>query len=188
MRQYPVLTIVFATLSAACGHAPPPAPLAFEPCELPDVESSDSMGRQVHGAGFTFCLPESWRPTVPEQDSTDAKQWRGAGGSVTWGVGRPRGFIGGDVELTATMSVVRGSNPRPIPQDPPSLCSTRKTTPLNPDGVSLIITDVECQRQWTVTAWSTQRAIFVQGETRSAKVADLLERMMSTIRFPPTRR
>jgi hypothetical protein len=188
MRHYPVLTMLLATLSAACGHAPPPAPLAFEPCELLGVESPDSMGRQVHGAGFTFCLPETWRPTVRGQDSTDAKQWRGASGSVSWGLGRPRGFIGGDVVLTVTMPIVRGSNPRPIPQDPPSLCSTRKTTPLKPDGVSLIITDVECQRQWTVTALSTQPAIYVQGETRSAKVADLLERIMSTIRFPSNRR
>jgi len=186
MRHSVLLTALLTTLSAACGHAPPPAPVAFEPCEVP-VGTSDSMGRLIHGVGFAFCLPESWRPTVPGQDTTDAKQWRGAGGSLAWGTGRPRGFIGQDVQITVTYPIVRGSNPRPIPQDPPSLCS-RKTSALAPDGVPLIITAVECQRQWTVTAFSTQPAIFIQGETRSATVADLLERIVSTIRFPASRR
>lgn len=186
MRHYS-LTLVLATLSAACGHTSPPAPQAFEPCEIPDVQSPDSMGRMVHGTGFTFCLPESWRPAVHGQDSTDAKLWRGGSGSVTWGLGRPRSFVGGDVQLRVTAPIVRGTNPRPIPQDPPSTCS-RKTMPLMPDGVSIIVTDVECQRQWTITALSLQPAVFVQGETRSEKGADLLEQIMSTIHFPPSGR
>ena len=181
MRHSPVLVSLLASLWA-CGHAPPPTPLAFEPCEVPGVATPDSMGRQVHAVGFTFCVPESWRPTVPGQDSTDAKQWHGGNGSLMWGAGQPRSFIGRDVQITVSMPIVRGTNPRPIPQDPPSSCS-RKTTPLAPDSVSLIITNVECQRQWTITAWSTQAAIYVQGETRSATGATLLEGIMSTIRF-----
>ena len=187
MRYWPVMSALLAALCAGCGHASPPAPVAFEPCEVPGVETSDSMGRLIRAVGFTFCLPESWRPASRGQDSSDAKQWRGAGGSVTWGLGRPRGFIGEDVEVTVTMPVVIGSNPRPIPQDRPPLCS-RKSRPLTPDGVSLVIATVECQNQWTVTALSTQPAIYVQGETRSARVADLLEQIMSTIRFPANRR
>jgi hypothetical protein len=140
----------------------------------------------VHAQAFSFCLPESWRPTVRTKDSTDATQWRGATASVKWGLGHPRSFIADDVVLKVTYPIVSGSNPGPIPQDPPPECS-RRSTPLTPGGVSLVITVVECQRQWTITAWSTERAIYVQGESRSATAAGLLEHIMSTIQFSPNR-
>lgn len=185
MRDAPIVAVLLTALCVGCGHSSLPAPQAFEPCTIP-VGTPDSMGRLIHGVGFTFCLPESWQPAARAQDGSDAKQWRGPGGTVSWGPGRPRGFIGENVEVTVTMPVVVGGNPGPIPQDRPPLCS-RKSRPLTPDGVALIIVDVECQHQWTVTALSTQRAIYVQGQSRSAAVADLLEQIMSTIRFPSSR-
>ncbi|HVH66791.1 MAG TPA: hypothetical protein VM716_02910 [Gemmatimonadales bacterium] len=85
--------------------------------------------------------------------------------------------------VTGRIARARGIDPGPVPQEPLHLCSPRKTTPLTLDGVSLVVIEDECQRQWTITAQSTTPAIYVQGEGRSEGVADILRRIINTIRF-----
>jgi hypothetical protein len=101
---------------------------------------------------------------------------------LAWDVGRPRSFIGPDVVLKVSVPIVRGTNPRPVPEES-HVCSPRRNTPLALDGASLLVTEVECQRQWTITAWSTTPAIYVQSEASSERATDVLRRIMETIRF-----
>jgi hypothetical protein len=184
-----ILGIAIATVgTVGCGgHSSEAAPVALLPCAITGVGTPDSVWHRVRASGFTFCVPPDWRPNGHPHDSIDAKQWLGDGGSLTWDVGSPRSFIGRDVVLKVSGSVVRGTNPRPIPQES-SVCSPRKNTPLAPDGGSLLVTEVECQRQWTITAWSARPQIYVQGEAYSERVAELLRRVMEAIRFTSSAR
>jgi len=179
----PYLALV-AVGAASGGLSSQTAPVA--PCAIPGVGTPDSVWHQVRASGFTFCVPPAWRPAGGPHDSIDAKQWHGGKGSLTWDLGHPRSFTGRDVVLKITGRIVRGmpgTNPSPIPEDS-HLCSPLKTTTLTQDGVTLFITELECQRQWTITAWSRTPAIYVQGEGFSDRVADQLRRIPNTIRFP----
>ncbi len=179
------LTLPSALCTACGGHSSETTPVSLRPCSIAGVVTPDSVGHGVRALGFTFCVPPNWRPAGHAHDSIDAKQWHGDGGSLTWDVGSPRSFIGRDVVLKVTGAVVRGtpgSNPRPIPQES-RVCSPRKNTPVALEGGSLLVTEVECQQQWTITAWSTRPQIYVQGEAFSEGVADLLRGIMNTIRF-----
>jgi TonB family protein len=158
------------------------SPVSLVSCAGPGVGTPDAVWHRVHASGFTFCVPPSWRPSGPSRDSIDAKQWHGDGGSLTWDLGLPRSFTGPDVVLKVTGSVVVGNNPRPVPEEP-HLCSPRKTTLLRVDATNLLVTEVECQRQWTITAWSTLPAMYVQSEGFSESVADVLRLIMETIHF-----
>jgi hypothetical protein len=157
--------------------------MALLPCAVPGVGTPDSVWHQVRASGFTFCVPPAWRPAGDAHDNIDAKQWHGDGGWLTWDLGRPRFFTGPHVVLKVTGTIVRGTNPRPIPEDSHP-CSPPKTTPVTQDGVSLLVTELECQRQWTITVLSTAPTMYIQGEGRSESVADLLRRITNTIRFP----
>ena len=179
------LALVAVVLAPCGGLSAQVAPVALLPCTVPGVGTADSVWHEVHAAGFTFCVPPAWRPAGHPHDSIDAKKWHGDGGSLTWNVGSPRSFTGPDGVRTITGRIVRGHNPGPVPPMPQDSdpCSPRRTTPLTRDGAGLLITEVECQRQWTITAWRTTPAIYVQGEGRGETVANLLRRIMYSIRF-----
>src|SRR5256714_2508642 len=169
----PYLALV-AVGAASGGLSSQTAPVA--PCAIPGVGTPDSVWHQVRASGFTFCVPPAWRPAGGPHDSIDAKQWHGGKGSLTWDLGHPRSFTGRDVVLKITGRIVRGmpgTNPSPIPEDS-HLCSPLKTTTLTQDGVTLLITELECQRQRPITAWSTTPAIYLQRERFSDRVAHLL--------------
>jgi len=188
MRGIPAFLALLSALCTACGgHSSDAAPVVLLPCAITGVGTPDSVWHRVRASGFTFCVPPDWRPNGHPHDSVDAKQWHGDGGSLTWDVGSPRSFAGRDVVLKMSVPVVRGTNPRPIPQES-SVCSPRKSTPLALDGGSLLVTEVECQQQWTITAWSTRPQIYVQGEAYSDRVAELLRRVMEAIRFTSSAR
>jgi len=184
MRHALAFLTLVAALYAGCGRQSSQAvPMALVPCAVPGIGTLDSVWHQVRASGFTFCVPPAWEPSGHSHDSIDAKRWHGYGGSVTWDRGRPRSFLGPDVVLTVTGTIVRGNNPRPLPEARPQPCSPRTNTPLTMDGVSLLVTQVECQGQWTTTAWSTTPSIYIQGEAHTAKGAELLLLIMQTIRL-----
>jgi hypothetical protein len=176
------LALVSIVPAGCGGRSSEATPVAFLPCAIAGVGTPDSVWHLVRASGFTFCVPPAWRPAGHPHDSTDAKQWGGDGGSLIWDLGRPRSFIARNLVFKVTVPIVVGTNPRPIPQEQ-HVCSPRKTTTLTPDSAVVIVTEVECQRQWTITAWSTTPAIYVQSEGFSERVADLLRRIMDTIRF-----
>jgi len=179
-RSLPSLTLIPALFVACARPASPTLPLALVPCAVPGVGSPDSPWRQVRASGFTFCVPGYWRPSGHARDSIDAKLWSGDRGSVRWDVGRPATLASGLV-TTVTGQVVTDRSSRP--------CEQPMKKPLMVGGVALIVTQIECQGTWTTTAWSTAPAIYVQGVTHAAKVAELLQlSVMQTIRFTsPTR-
>jgi hypothetical protein len=153
---------------------------------------------QVRASGFTFCVPASWKPSGHAHDSVDANLWTGEGGAVNWDLGRPatphRGVRGEYMITGSIVTVTRSNDPVHLPPTqtlapgkPIRLCSPRTNTPFLVDGMSLMLTQIECQGTWTTTAWSTTPAIYVQGEAHSVKGAKLLGRVIQTIRFtsPP---
>src|ERR1700730_3600167 len=82
--------VLLPALCVACTHSvPSTVPVAFTPCPISGVAPVDSSWRQVRAAGFTFCVPGSWRANRQASDSLDARLWRGKEGSVTWHLGRP---------------------------------------------------------------------------------------------------
>ena len=183
MRYRLAYHALLAVVLAGCGgRASQTAPVALLPCSIPGVGTPDSVWHQVRASGFTFCVPPAWQPAGHPHDSVDAKQWHGDGGLLAWDLGRPRSFTGPDVVFKVTTPIVRGTNPRPVPETS-HMCSPWKTTPLALEGGSLMVTEVECQQQWTITAWSTAPAIYVQTEAFSERVADLIRRIMNTVRL-----
>ena len=187
MRLTTTLPVLCTTLGMACsGRATPPLPVATTPCTIPGVNSSDSLGRLVHASGFTFCVPSDWRPSGHARDSTDAAQWNGSGGSITWGLARPPSMeprcvytITGQV----TTSPSAAPPPRPLPTPAPAENRRSTNTPVNLDGVSVIIHEAECRGTRTITAWSTDPAMYVQGIAQSAALAQLQLSVIQTIRF-----
>jgi hypothetical protein len=189
-----ILTLLLA-LCAACSHvAPSTAPTAFTGCTISNIGPVDSSWRQVRASGFTFCVPASWLPGRPASDSLDSRAWKGDGASVTWDVGHPRSIRAPDVRVVSGRVVVVGgtSGTNPPPADPappnrwPQSCSQPRNTSFMIDSVVLVVTQSACRGTWTVTAWSTAPAIYVQGEAYSPEAAKTLNAMMVTIRFAPS--
>ena|SRR2546425_7110742 len=193
MRHTRLLLTLIAALGGACGGRPSQvAPVALMPCAVPGVGTPDSVWHQVRASGFTFCVPVSWQPSGHAHDSTDAQHWKGENGLVVrWGLGRPPLPIVVGYEVTGTVSrpgtVFRGGAAPPLPMPRHQFQCSRplqSNTPLTVDGGSLVVTQVLCQSTWTMTAWSTAPAIYVQGEAHSAQDADVLLTVLQTIRFP----
>jgi len=181
-----------AVASALCllrgGLRSQATPAAPAPCAVPGVGSPDSAWRQVRGSGFTFCVPTSWKPGGHAHDSVDAPQWKGDKTSVAWGVGRPPSGIGRDSRAEISGKIAYGSQGFGTLEPSPSVvirkCSPATNTPVTVDGGVVLVTQVQCDGvNWTTTGWSTAPAIYVQGEAHSAERADLLVRIMRTIRF-----
>ncbi len=184
----PFLSLIPALYVVACaGQQSQVTPVAIVPCAVPGVGSPDSLWRQVHASGFTFCVPASWKSSGHAQDSVDAPLWKGDGTSVTWGLGRPLGGIGRQSTAEITGRIAYGS-PGMTVLEPGRVtihkCDPPTNTPFTVEGVVVLVTQVRCEAvTWTTTGWSTAPAIYVQGEAHTEKLADLLVRIMRTIRF-----
>lgn len=186
---------ILSLLLAGCGHpaAPPsPPPLARTPCPVTGVLSVDSSWRQVRGAGFTFCVPGSWRPASPGDSATDAKAWGGTVASVAWNEGRPPTLIDPHQVFTTSTTVVTVPQgqlpPTPVPAPLPAGTSDRPcAAPVSESflvgTVAMVLTQVDCQGNWTVTAWSTAPAVYVQGVGHGPTADATLVSMVATIRF-----
>ena len=171
-----------------CGGQPLYAmQVAVVACAVPGVGSPDSLWRQVRATGFTFCVPASWKPSGHAHDSVDALQWKGDGTSVTWGRGRPPSGIGRNSSAEISGRVVYGSSGMGSVEPGRMVihkCEPASNTPFTVDGGVVLVTQVRCEGvNWTTTGFSTAPAIYVQGEAHSAERADLLVRIMRTIRF-----
>ena len=179
-------------LCAACSHvAPSTVPTVFTRCTISDLGPVDSSWREVRASGFTFCVPPSWLPGRPALDSLDSRVWKGDGASVTWDVGHPGSIRAPDTRvISSRVVVVRGTAPPPADPAPPNRwpqsCSQARNTSFMIDSVVLVVTQGACRGSWTITAWSTAPAMYVQGEAHSPEGAKALNAMMVTIRFAPS--
>ena len=190
------LTLVPALCAGCAGQAAQTVPLALAPCAVPGIGTPDSVWHQVRASGFTFCVPPGWQPSRHSTDSVDAKRWHGNGASVTWDLGRPPspaqdGVIEGRVEIVSGPGTrMPARMPPPKPGLPPTPCAPLRmnTIPLMIDGVSLLVTRVECPPTWTTTAWSTTPPMYVRGEAHSGTDAELLLRVIPTLRFTSSAR
>lgn len=182
MRPLPVFCATGLCL-ACVGHQPLPEPVSFVPCEVPYVVTSDSMGRQVQGAGFTFCLPQAWQPVDPGHDSMDSNRWQQGPNRLVWSIGSPPVMVGMSAVIVG--SVVTGtSTPPPAPPIRYSpRCATPDTSSITVDSVSLQITQFSCQGTWTTTAWSTAPLIYVRSVVHNPRAAKLMLAVMQSIRF-----
>lgn len=182
------LLLTLIPLCAACGGRTAPAtPVALAPCAVPGLGSGDSAWRQVRASGFTFCVPASWQPTGRGHDSVDARRWNGTGASVTWDLGQPPPVMARrDTTVTAPVARgMRGRSPSPSPSPPVGFeqpCR-RRTEPIPVEGMSWLVTHIQCPRLWSLTAMSTAPAVYVQGDALTAEEADVLLRVMQTIRL-----
>jgi len=164
--------------------------VAVVPCAVAGVGTPDSAWREVRATGFTFCVPASWKPSGRAKDSVDANHWKGDGTSVTWGLGRPLSGIGRNSSAEVTGAIVSGGRGyAPMASAPAQVithrCDPATNTPLTVGGTVVMVTQVRCEGvTWTTTGWSTAPPIYVQGEAHTARLADLLVRVMGTIRFP----
>jgi hypothetical protein len=188
MRHTRLFLSVMVVLCLALGGLHSQAtPVTPAPCAVPSVGSPDSVWRQVRASGFTFCVPASWKPGGHAHDSVDAPQWKGDGTSVAWGVGRPRSGLGRGTTAEGRSPIVGRGSGVVGPPPPPvrtQKCEPPTNTPVPVDGGVVLVTQVQCDGvNWTTTGWSTAPAIYVQGEAHSAERADLLVRIMRTIRF-----
>jgi len=193
LRSPTLFAALCGALCVACTHSVPSTlPMAFTPCPVSGLGPVDSSWRQVRAAGFTFCIPRSWRPSRPASDSLDARAWRGKEGSLTWDLGRPASITPSDTVrvVTVTIGTVGGMSPPPANPAPltrqsmPCLPSSQPTnTSFIVDSVIVVVTQAACRGTWITTAWSTAPAIYVQGEAHSPEEARLLNAIMVTIRF-----
>lgn len=187
-RSAPLLLV----FGIACGHPSTPVPVTLQRCAVTDVGPPvDSSWHQVRGAGFTFCVPGSWRPTQAAPDSLDPKSWGGNEGSLTWNLGRPEGmYPPGPIARSHTPIVNVPAGMTPNPGQPEGrierLCPDPTTTPYTVDSIVVVVTQVTCHGTWKTTAWSTGPAMYVQGEARSPDNARILNAIMVTLRFRPS--
>ena len=199
MRHHLPALLLFPLLCIACSHsAPATVPMAFTACKVSDVGPVvDSSWHQVRASGFTFCVPGSWSPSRPSSDSLDPRAWKGKDGSVTWDVGRPPALRRTTQTATGTMTAVTVTpGGRTMESGPPSfpgphisgeVCSPPAPDVLMVDSVSLLVAQVHCEKSWTTTGWSAERAIYVLGEAHSIDAAKTLNAIMVTIRFASSR-
>ena len=191
MRRKSRTGVVVLAVCCACTRSPQPAvPTVVVRCSVRDLASVDSSWVTVRAAGFTFCVPGSWSSDRPPSAGVDSKRWHGDGSSVAWDLGRPRSMVAPDVRFTVSGTVVTVTKTAPIPPanlSPPAVrpepCGPTSNAPFLIGSVSIVVTQVKCQETWTTTAWSTAPAMFVQGEAHGASGAELLSRIMETIRF-----
>ncbi len=180
----PAASVVYA--SATFAQASRPA----TPCTASGVASVDPSWRQVLASGFAFCVPGSWRAQGPGQGKVDAKEWSGVEGSITWDTGAPPSIAppqrGG--EITGTIVYLSPGQPVPPPTLQPARtptgpepCAQPTTTPHLAGNVVLFITRGNCEGTWTTTAWSAQPRIYVRGQVRGEKAAELLRLVTETI-------
>jgi len=195
----PPLTCLALVFAACTNRASTPFPVGAAPCGQPGVGSTSAPWRRVRASSFTFCVPGNWQPSGNAQDSTDAKEWSGGGGSVTWDSGQaPRLALNTEMARgvaefrlvappsVSTSLVPSGAASEPVPSlpiDQPAHCERPSSTLFRIGLATLAVTQVRCQDTWTTTAWSAAPRMYLQAKARSAEAAQLQLLMVQTIRF-----
>jgi hypothetical protein len=172
-----VAVILVACAGRTSAPDSTPSVAAAPPCTAP-VTTNDTPWREVRAAGFTFCVPVSWRPQgAAPSAALDAHTWRSTLGSITWGTGAPPTRR---VLATETVVVRAGD---PLPQ-PTALADTRRYSELI-DGRRAEITEMHFQDLHHTEASWRDPAVYLQGETRSGTTAQILLTIHGTVRFTP---
>lgn len=183
--------VVVLVMTMECAHAPARVGLvASAPCAA-KFSAADSTWREVRAAGFTFCLPGTWRPVKASSDSLDSRVWKGPQGVLAWDVGRPHSIVAPDVTFTISVPVVTSSPTSPAaPPLPPSSrtsspCAPATNTPYVIGSLSVMVSQIDCQGAWTTTALSTNPGFYIQAETHADRDVPFLTSIMETIRSRP---
>lgn len=176
-----LILCVAAVLALACASgAPSPesattTSAAPRPCTVapPGV---DSAWQEVRAAGFTFCVPETWRPQGSARQDVDARTWRTSTGSITWGTGVPPSRR---VTVTETVIVRQGDPP---PRPTARVDSRRDTEMLG--GRPAEVSEAHYPDLHHTEAVWREPAVYLQGEATSVLTAQLLLVIHRTVRFP----
>ena len=165
------------------------ATAGFPACTAPP-SPTDMLWREIRAAGFTFCVPASWRSHGPAAGpALDPRTWRSptrpyepASASITWGTGVPPTHF----ETRTEIVVSRGGGE--LPQ--------RSTTAL-PSPPDVRYTELLGGRTAEVSEWRSDGpvhhtearwpdpAVYLQGEAHSEMLAQLLLAIHRTVRFTP---
>lgn len=184
-----------AVCLAGCASQPRVADSAasatagFPACTAPP-SPTDMLWREIRAAGFTFCVPASWRSQGPAAGpALDPRTWRAptipdepSSASITWGTGATPTRFG-----TRTETVVSrggGELPQRSTTAVPQLPDVRYTELLGgrTAEVSEWISDGPVHH--TEARWHGP-AVYLRGETRSEMLAQLLLAIHHTVRFTP---
>ena len=178
MVRTPML-VGFLGLAACAGRtaapASPTSATAAPPCTVP-TPTTDAPWREVRAAGFTFCVPVSWRSqgTAPNA-AVDPRTWRSASGGITWGTGpaptRER--------IATTTVIVREGDPPPQSMPRPDI---RNYTELL-GGRTAEVTEIHSANLHHTEARWRDPAVYLQGETGNFATAQLLLAIHRTVRF-----
>lgn len=179
MRTSRCMLYVAAVLALACAsgasspEGPATARVAPRPCTV-SPPGTDSAWQEVRAEGFTFCVPGSWRPQGGGRQNADARKWRTASGSVTWGTGAPPSR---EVIVTETVVVRAGELPRPTAR-----ADTRRDREMIGGRLAEVREMHFRDLHHTEAVWR-EPAIYLQGEATSVHVAQLLLVIHRTVRF-----
>jgi hypothetical protein len=163
----------------------------FPACTAPP-SPTDTLWREVRAAGFTFCVPASWSSQgLPAGPALDPHTWRSpteyhyhhTSATITWGTGVPPARF-----ETRTQHVVsRGGGELP-----------QRLTTTVPQPPDVRYTEILGGRMAEVSEWRfagpvhhtearwRDPGMYLQGETRSERLAQLLLAIHRTVRFTPS--
>lgn len=170
-----------AVLLTGCASRPDVAESAASPtavlpaCTAPPSQA-DTLWREVRAAGFTFCVPGSWRPHGTTGGAAlDPRTWRSGSASIEWGTGVPPTRL----TLKTETVVMREGQPPPQTTGRPDV---RHYTELLGGRTAEVSEWHFPDLHHTEARWRDP-AVYLQGETRSATTAQLLLRIHRTVRF-----
>jgi hypothetical protein len=168
-------------LTACAGRASDPdaaasSAAAVVPCTAPP-SPADTLWREVRAAGFTFCVPASWRAhgTVAS-GAVDAYTWRSPSASITWGTGAPPTRVERKTEIVVMRAGELSPQHTARPPD------VRHYTELLGGRTADVSEWHFSELHHTEARWRDP-AVYLQGETRSATMAQLLLAIHRTVRF-----
>ena len=135
------------------------------PCTVPVASAPDEQWQQISAAGFTFCIPSSWRVT--------GRSVRGDGGSIRWGTGEYHPTEVG------TMTVIA-----PAGSPPPTPPGRRHSFTETIGGHLADLWDNEFNgRLFTGAQWKSPAPIYLAGQATDPKVRDRQLEVFRSVRF-----
>jgi hypothetical protein len=179
-----VLVVSVTIYLAACASRTDVAdgiasPTAVLPACAAPPSPADTLWREVRAAGFTFCVPASWRPHgTPGGSALDPHTWRSSSASITWGTGVPPTRLQRKTEIVAMRP---GELP---PQHTARSPDVRHYTELLGGRTADVSEWHFAELHHTEARWRDP-VVYLQGETRSAMMAQLLLAIHRTVRFTP---
>ena len=177
-RAYLRVGLALGLAACAARTGTPDATAYLTPgstCRVP-TPTTDSLGREVRAAGFTFCVPVSWRSQGRAASAAvDPRTWRSASGTITWGTGDPP-----TRDMIATKTVVLREGDPP-PQSMPRPDVRNYTESLG--GRTAEVTEMHGQNLHLTEARWRDPAVYLHGESRTFATAQLLLAIHRTVRF-----